>query len=113
MQIYGVNVIFYNMTMTKEEYLDLVTKLVDEQYGKEIDVDPIVDQPPLFKHKDDINKKYRELPNSNTIINATDYKKEDIKAAILRSSNLRIGSFLIKIIKHNYNKNVGYLQQFQ
>lgn len=105
MQIYDVNVIFYNMTLTKEEYLDLVTKLVDEQYGKEIDTEPVIDRGTLFKHKDDVNKKYRETPNTNTIINATDYKKEEIKTAILRSSNLRIGNFLIKIIKHNYNSD--------
>lgn len=84
--------------MTKDEYLALVTKFVDEQYGKEID--PIEDHPTFdtIKHGKD-----RIVLNSNTVINATNFKKEEIKDAILRAANLRVDNFLIKVIKHNYN----------
>lgn len=87
------------MTLTKEEYLAMVAKLVDEQYGN----DPIEFQEPKEPLKVIMRGKERTLPSLNLVIDATKYKKEEIKDAVLRAANLRIDNFLIKIIKHNYS----------
>jgi len=86
------------MTLTKNEYLALVTRFVEEQYGNEIDKEEQAVRPSFKK-----NNKEPVTPSINTVINATDYKKDQIEDAVLYAANLRIGKFLIKIYKHNYN----------
>ena len=85
------------MTLTKEEYLELVIKLVDQQYGNKIDT----------VYEDKIPSK----PDSNSIIDVTSYKKPDIIAALLRCSNLKIGNFIIKIDSYSYKED-GYSMKY-
>lgn len=89
------------MTLTKEEYIALIAKLVDQQYGKEIEQED-EDRGQVSGSPEVPNR-----PNPNTIIDVTTYKRNDIEPALLKSANLKVDSFIIKI--HHYTTtNDGY-----
>lgn len=87
--------------LTKEEYIAMVAKLVDQQYGRELDNDD--DEPHHLSGSPEIPTR----PNPNSIINITDHKRNDIPIELLRACNFKIGNFLIKI-HHNMTNEDGY-----
>lgn len=89
------------MTLSKEEYIALVAKLVNQQYGERFDDDN--DEQGEVSGTPDIPNR----PNPNTIVDVTNYKRNDIEPALLMSANLRVNNFIIKIY-HYGSTNDGY-----
>ena len=89
--------------LSKEEYLQLVTRFLNEQYGDELEdsyeEEPIEDTKPP------------RVPDFNKIINVTTYKKAEIIDALLYCSNLQVNNFIVKIsdyIKEEGQNTVKY-----
>lgn len=84
MQIYGYLVIFN--IMTEQEYIDLILK-----YSKDdLDEEPIVDSINYSRPQNNV------VRNSG-VVDLTKTNKDKIIQAIIKSSNIRIYEFLIKI----------------
>jgi hypothetical protein len=81
-------------TISKEDYLKLLEELdrEDDMDTHPIPEDAWIPSEPPVKMK---------LSNSAIVIDILDYKKNKIKEALYKSTNLRIGKYLIKI--HSYH----------
>ena len=86
-------------SFTNQEFLDLIQKLVDEQYDDAIDTYDI-DQMEWIPAEPDIKEKIHEANNAATI-DLTHVKSNKIKEEILKFSNLRVGAFKIRITRYN------------
>lgn len=87
------------MTLTKEEYLALIARLVDDQYDELNDNED--------EHEAFNSPEIPSRPNPNTIINVTSYKRDELLPALLKSANLKVENFIIKIHHYTIN-NDGY-----
>lgn len=84
----------------KKEYLDIIQKLVQDQYGDLIDNYGNIEWIPA---EPEIKQKLIKI--NNTIINLTDLKNDDIRKNIILHNNFKIYSYKLKINNCNFVPN--------
>jgi hypothetical protein len=85
-------------TFNKNEYLDLITALLEQQYGD--DLDPI----DYLEEDQMLSKSYikKIAPATNDkVINLTNIKKDKIKDFLHQYRNIKVGNFSVKISKYS------------
>jgi hypothetical protein len=93
-------------TFTKEEFLRLVERLTEQQYGGEID-EPESEET-VWMPADPPAKDKIKYPSSNGVIDLTNVKKDKIKDALYKCTTLKVGHFTVKISKyHGYPDKNG------
>jgi hypothetical protein len=86
-------------SFTNQEFLDLIQKLVDQQYDDAID-DYDIEQMEWVPSEPEIKQKIHQANNAGTI-DLTHVKASKIKEEILKCSNLRVGPFKMRITRYN------------
>jgi len=86
-------------SLTDQEYLDLIQKLVDHQYDDAID-DYDIDKMEWIPAEAEIKAKIPKL-NNRGMIDLTHVKSSKLKEEILKCGNLRVGSF--KVVLTHYH----------
>lgn len=86
-------------SFTKQEYLDLIQKLVDQQYDDAID-DYDIDQMEWIPSEPEIKEKVIKA-NTNGLIDLTNVKSSKIKEQLVLCTNLKVGPFKIRIGRYN------------
>jgi hypothetical protein len=81
-------------TFTEEEYLDLVTRLAEQQYGSLDDI--VVGDAEWMPSEAPIKEKMFRAKNEGTI-DLTKIKKDQIKDLLFKHNNIKIYDFLIRI----------------
>jgi hypothetical protein len=82
-------------SFTDQEYLELLQKLVDQQYDDAID-DYDIDKMEWAPSEPEIKKKIEKL-NHHGMIDLTHVKSNKLKEEVKKCSNLRVGNFKITL----------------
>jgi hypothetical protein len=85
-------------SLTNQEYLDLVQKLVDQQYDDAEDQNDVVME--WIPSESEAKKKMVQA-NTNGVIDLTNVKSGKIKESLFKCTNLQVGSFKIRITRYN------------
>jgi hypothetical protein len=88
-----------NRTFTEQEYLELITKLADQQYDQleeDTDLENIFWEP----SEPEIKEKIVASQNNGTI-DLTKIKKDKIKGLLFKHSHIKIYDFLIRITEYH------------
>ncbi len=96
-------------SLTDQEYLELLQKIVDQQYDEAID-DYDIDKMEWVPSESEIKKKIESL-NHHGMIDLTNVKSSKIKEEIKKCANLRVGAFKIALTAVHPNPvkgDVGY-----
>lgn len=86
-------------SLTDQEYLDLIQKLVDHQYDDAIE-DYDIDKMEWVPAEAEIKAKIPKL-NNQGMIDLTHVKASKLKEEILKCGNLRIGSFKVTLTHYH------------
>src|SRR5579871_6139835 len=86
-------------TFTKQEYLELVSKLAEQQYDQLSDDDE-EEYIEWIPSEPEIKEKLVRL-RSDAITDLTNAKKGDLPDLIFKTTNLKIHNFTIKITNYN------------
>jgi hypothetical protein len=88
------------MSSSKDiDYLDLIQKLVDQQYDDAID-DYDISRMEWIPSEPEIKKKIHQASSSG-MIDLTNVKSNKIKDELLKCTNLRVGPFKVRIKRYN------------
>lgn len=92
-----------NFPLSPKEYFELLEKLVNQQYDDEEDstqsnTGAWIPAEPEIKRK-------LKLKENNGITDITNVKKDKIKDFIIKSNGFKVGDFLVKFIKSEYQKS--------
>lgn len=87
-------------SLTDQEYLDLIQKLVDSQYDEAIE-DYDIDKMEWIPAEAEIKAKIPKL-NNRGMIDLTNVKSSKLKEEILKCGNLRVGNF--KVVLTHYHQ---------
>lgn len=88
-------------SMTKQEYLDLINKLLDQQYENDEPETPDPDShwmPAESPLKDKI-----PISVQNGVIDLTNAKKDKIKTSLTMAGGFRVDNFLVKVKRRQTN----------
>lgn len=88
------------MVFSKEEYIALCQKMLDEQYGNDEDDYDTVDMNAWIPSESEAKEKMIAA-SINGIIDLTKTKKSDIATNLFKCTNLKIGNFSIKITRYS------------
>lgn len=86
-------------SLTDQDYLELIQKLVDSQYDEAID-DYDITKMEWAPSEPEIKQKIHQASSAG-MIDLTTVKSSKIKEEILKCTNLRVGSFKIRIKRYN------------
>ncbi len=86
-------------SLTDREYLELLSRLVDQQYDDAID-DYDIDKMEWIPAEPEVKSKIPE-PNTWGMIDLTNVLSNKIKEELLKCTNLKIGNFKIRIARYN------------
>lgn len=85
-------------TFTKQEYLELVMKLADQQYDELGDEEE--DQIEWFPSEPEIKEKLARI-RSDAVTDLTNVKKGKLKDLLFKSTNLKVHNFTFKINQYH------------
>lgn len=86
-------------SLTDKEYMELCLKLVDEQYDDAIE-DYDIDKMEWIPAEPEVKKNIPE-PNTWGMIDLTNVLSVKIKEEIMKCTNLKVGTFKVKITRYN------------
>jgi hypothetical protein len=86
-------------SFTNKEYLDLLQRLVEQQYSDAVD-DYDVESMEWIPSEPEIKQKIHQASSSG-MIDLTNVKSSKIKEELLKCTNLRVGAFKIRIKRYN------------
>jgi hypothetical protein len=86
-------------SLTDKEYMELCLKLVEEQYDDAID-DYDIDKMEWIPSEPEIKKNIPK-PDTWATIDLTNVLSTKIKEEILKCTNIRVGSFKVRIARYN------------
>lgn len=91
-------------SFTDQEYLELLQKLVDDQYDEAID-DYDIKEMEWIPSEPEIVKKKKKAVNHNISVDLTNVKSTQLAREVNRAGNIKVGNF--KIIVREYHED-GY-----
>lgn len=83
------------MNISKEDYLKLLQDLANEQYDSEDKPEVIPDD--TWIPADPPAKERMKNISFSGVVDATNLRKDQVKSALARASNIKVGAFLIRI----------------
>jgi len=86
-------------SFTDQEYLELIQKLVEEQYNDAVD-DYNIDKMEWIPSEPEIKQKIHRASTSG-MIDLTNVKSNKLKEELLKCTNLKVGSFKVRIKRYN------------
>lgn len=94
-----------NRTFTEQEYLDLVTKLADQQYDQ---LEEDTDLENIFWDPSEPKIKEKIVASQNTgTLDLTKIKKDKIKELLFKHNHIKIYDFLIRITEYHGEPSKG------
>lgn len=90
--------------MTDQEYFELIKRLVNQQYTQE--EDSVVDDlsGSWIPAESEAKQKMMRLKENTGFCDLTNIKKNKMKDFIIKSTGIRVGQFVAKIIKSEYSE---------
>jgi hypothetical protein len=86
-------------SLTDQEYLELIQKMVDQQYDNAID-EYDIEKMEWIPSEPEIKKKIHRA-NTAGMIDLTNVKSTKIKEELLKCTNLKVGPFKVRIKRYN------------
>lgn len=86
-------------SLSDQDYLDLIQKLVDQQYDDAID-DYNIDKMEWVPSEPEIKRKLHKA-NTAGLIDLTTVRSDKLKEEILKCTNLKVGPFKVRIKRYN------------
>ncbi len=86
-------------SLTDQDYLELIQKLVDQQYDDAVD-DYNIDKMEWVPSEPEIKEKIHKS-NTSGLIDLTNVKSSKLKEEILKCTNLKVGPFKVRIKRYN------------